>query len=58
MPLLLAGIAASLILWIILALVLALPYGVVNLPLAFAAILFVRWWALTQDGAVEEEGGR
>lgn len=51
MPLLLAGIAASLVLWIVLALVLALPYGAVNLFLAVAATLFVRWWALTHDGA-------
>lgn len=58
MTLLLAGTIASLILWVVLALVLALPYAAVNLLLAVAAILFVRWWALTRDGAVEEQGGR
>ncbi len=58
MPLLLAGIVASLLLWIVLALVLALPYPAVNLLLAVSASLFVRWWALTRDGAVEEQGGR
>lgn len=51
MPFLLAGIVASLLLWIVLAVVLALPYAAVNLLLAVAAILFVRWWALTRDGA-------
>lgn len=44
----LAAAVLSLILWIVLAFVVAVPAGAVHLLLALGATLLVYWWAVTR----------